>query len=85
MVEVRVGDDQVADRRASRQAEIGEGIADPMLAGAGVDRDYPVACRYERKIGEVVSLGHVDVGLGAEDLRRGEAEAVVAVHPPAAH
>jgi hypothetical protein len=20
---------------------------DPMLAGAGVDRDYPVACRYE--------------------------------------
>ena len=84
VVPVRVGEDQMADRTVSRQVKVAERGLDPVLGGAGVDRDDAVAGRDERQIGEVVALGDLDTGFRAEDPGRGEAEPVGGGGPEAA-
>ena len=74
----------MADRAAGRQVKVAERGLDPVLGGAGVDRDDAAAGRDEREIAEVVALGDLDTGLRAEDPGRGEAEPVGGGGPEAA-
>ena len=47
---------------------------DPVLGGAGVDRDDAVIGRDEREVAKVVALSEQDARLRAHDRGRGEAE-----------
>ena len=74
----------MADRTVSGRVKVAEHGPDPVLGGAGVDRDHAVAGRDEREVAEVVALGDLDTGFRAQDPGRGEAEPVLGGHPEAA-
>jgi hypothetical protein len=84
VVEVRVGEDQVADRAAGREVKVAKGGPHPSSRGSGVDSYDAVAGGDEGEVAEVVALGDVHVWFGPPDPGRGEAEAVLGGDPVAA-
>ena len=74
----------MADRAVGGRVEAAERGPGPVGGGAGVDRDGAVAGRDEREVAEVIALGDLDPGFGAEDPGRGEAEPAGGGYPEAA-
>ena len=72
VVEVSVGEDEVADGRMVLQAKIGHGGQHAVGAGTRVDGDGSGAGLDEREVAEVVAEGDVHVRRRAEHTRRGQ-------------